>query len=217
VSLLLPRGGGGVPPRPRAPLPPPLDYHLRRWSSLSPGRSWSRRWPGGPPVDRGPGRPSTTCGLAPSPCSLDHLRTLLGHTWSPLRLPSMLLHPRWRFRQPRHLLASSRISCPHRPPPLCTRGALGVVDGTQSLAGSFSTMTLAPPTSFSDWVVDFSASYHTTPDVVTLSTTHPWSFPVPFASEMFLLPPTPFRVFFLFVNLPLTTLALWSLTPLACL
>jgi hypothetical protein len=36
---------------------------------------------------------------------------------------------------------------------------------TQSLANSFSTMTLTPPTSVSDWVADSGASYHTTSDV----------------------------------------------------
>jgi hypothetical protein len=44
---------------------------------------------------------------------------------------------------------------------------------TQSLASSFSTMTLAPPTSVSDWVADSSASYHTTPDACILSSTSP--------------------------------------------
>jgi hypothetical protein len=33
---------------------------------------------------------------------------------------------------------------------------------------------LAPPTSVSDWVADSGASYHTTPDAGTLSTTHPF-------------------------------------------
>jgi hypothetical protein len=41
---------------------------------------------------------------------------------------------------------------------------------TQSLANS-STMTLAPPTSVSDWVADSGASYHTTPDAGILSST----------------------------------------------
>jgi hypothetical protein len=43
----------------------------------------------------------------------------------------------------------------------------------QSLASFFSTMTLAPPTSVSDWVADSGASYHTTPDVGILSSTSP--------------------------------------------
>jgi hypothetical protein len=43
----------------------------------------------------------------------------------------------------------------------------------QSLANSFSTMTLALPTSVSDWVVDSGASYHTTPDAGILSSTYP--------------------------------------------
>jgi|SRR5688572_21995621 hypothetical protein len=38
---------------------------------------------------------------------------------------------------------------------------------------SFSTMTLAPPTSILDWVADSGASYHTTPNASTLSTTLP--------------------------------------------
>jgi hypothetical protein len=44
---------------------------------------------------------------------------------------------------------------------------------TQSLASSFSTMTLAPPTSVSDWVADSGASYHTTLDAGILSSTSP--------------------------------------------
>jgi hypothetical protein len=43
----------------------------------------------------------------------------------------------------------------------------------QSLASSFSTMTLAPPTSVSDWVADSGASYHTTLDACILSSTSP--------------------------------------------
>jgi hypothetical protein len=43
----------------------------------------------------------------------------------------------------------------------------------QSLTSSFSTMTPAPPTSVSDWVADSGASYHTTPDAGTLSSTSP--------------------------------------------
>jgi hypothetical protein len=44
---------------------------------------------------------------------------------------------------------------------------------TQSLARSFSTMTLAPPTAVSDWVPDSGASYHTTPDIGILVSTSP--------------------------------------------
>jgi hypothetical protein len=50
---------------------------------------------------------------------------------------------------------------------------------TQSLADSFSTMTLAPPTSVSNWVADSGASYHTTPDAGFLSSTAPPPTPLP--------------------------------------
>ena len=40
-----------------------------------------------------------------------------------------------------------------------------------SLAAAFSTMAMTPPSS--DWVIDSSASYHTTPTVGTLSRSHP--------------------------------------------
>jgi hypothetical protein len=102
---------------------------------------------------------------------------------------------------------------------------------TQSLANSFSTMTLAPPTSVSDWVADSGASYHTTPDAGILSSTSPpptppfrppsWletalpfpsppsvtrSFPVLSVYPTFLLLPTLFKIFFPSVSLLLTTL-----------
>jgi hypothetical protein len=47
----------------------------------------------------------------------------------------------------------------------------------QSLANSFSMMTLAPPTSVSEWVADSGASYHTTPNACILSSTSPPPFP----------------------------------------
>jgi hypothetical protein len=43
----------------------------------------------------------------------------------------------------------------------------------QSLTSSFFTMTLAPPTTVSDWVADSGASYHTTLDAGILSSTSP--------------------------------------------
>jgi hypothetical protein len=44
---------------------------------------------------------------------------------------------------------------------------------TQSLTSSFSMMTLAPPTSVSNWVADSGASNHTNPDAGILSSTSP--------------------------------------------
>jgi hypothetical protein len=112
---------------------------------------------------------------------------------------------------------------------------------TQSLANSFSTITLAPPTSVSDWVADFGASYHTTPDAGILSSTSPptppfrpplWletalpfpspqsvtrSFPILSVYPTFLLLPTLFKIFFPSVSSLLTTLVPWSLTHLVFL
>jgi hypothetical protein len=59
------------------------------------------------------------------------------------------------------------------PPAQPVWGAWTNVWDTQSLASSFSMMTLAPPTSVSDWVADYGASYHTTPDAGILSSTSP--------------------------------------------
>jgi hypothetical protein len=113
---------------------------------------------------------------------------------------------------------------------------------TQSLANS-STMTLAPPTSVSDWVADSGASYsyHTTPDAGILSSTSPptppfrppsWletalpfpspllvtrSLPVLSIYPMFLLLPTLFKILFPSASLLLTTLVPWSLTRLVFL
>jgi hypothetical protein len=102
-------------------------------------------------------------------------------------------------------------------------------------------MTLAPPTSVSDWVADSGASYHTTPDTGILSSTSPptppfcppsWletalpfpspqpvtrSFPVLSIYPTFLLLATLFKIFFPSVSLLLTTLVPWSLTRLVFL
>jgi hypothetical protein len=102
-------------------------------------------------------------------------------------------------------------------------------------------MTLAPPTSVSDWVADSGASYHTTPDTGILSSTSPFhpSFlssivvgndstlpvtsigdavlPGPFIYPTFLLLPTLFKIFFLSFSLLLTALVPWSLTRLVFL
>ena len=105
----------------------------------------------------------------------------------------------------------------------------------QSLTSSFSTMTPAPPTSVSDWVADSGASYHTTPDAGTLSSTSPTppfllpslletalpfpspllvtrSFPVLSVYPTFLLLPTSFKIFSPSVSSLLTTLVPWNLT-----
>jgi hypothetical protein len=126
----------GVPPRQSAPPPPSVAPR----PTTIPGSGRRRRkggrgrggGSGGPPATRGSGSwPSFS-----NPCtgSISMWPGLpAGHARTPLSLPSTLLHPHWRFRRPRHHLASSRVSCPHRPPPMHTRGALGVADGTHSL------------------------------------------------------------------------------------
>jgi hypothetical protein len=114
------------------PLSPPPDYHPRQWSSSSQGSRGRGGGSGGPPAARGPG--SWPSFYNPCTGSISMWPGLpAGHARTPLSLPSTLLHPHWRFRRPRHHLASSRVSCPHRPPPMHTRGALGVADGTHSL------------------------------------------------------------------------------------
>jgi hypothetical protein len=59
------------------------------------------------------------------------------------------------------------------PPPRHTWSPWGDDEDRPSLAGSFSTMALTPPPTLSDWVADSGASCHTTPDVDTLSHSHP--------------------------------------------
>jgi hypothetical protein len=56
-------------------------------------------------------------------------------------------------------------------PPAPSWGPWGGRRDTRSVARSFNTMTLAPPTSFTHWVADSGASYYTTPNVDTLSST----------------------------------------------
>lgn len=96
-------------------------------------------------------------------------------------------------------------------------------------------MTLVPPTSVTVWVADSGASYHTTPDVGTLSSTHPPHPSFIIIGDGSVLPatsvgdviPRPLppqerpccsqyysEFFFLFINLSLIALVLWSLTPL---
>jgi hypothetical protein len=111
----------------------------------------------------------------------------------------------------------------------------------QSLASSFSTMTLAPPTSVSNWVADSGASYHTTLDAGILSSTSPAYpslpssiivgngsalpvtsvgdavLPGPFRLTNVLVAPTSFKIFFPYINSLLTTLLPWSLTRLVFL
>jgi hypothetical protein len=107
-----------------------------------------------------------------------------------------------------------------------------------ALSQSFSTLGLTPPVD-TEWIADSGASYHTTPDVGILSSVrspHPlvlppsWSvmdhvfrsllwvlLPILFVSLMSLLLLRRFIIFFLFVNLQLTILFLWSLTLLVFL
>lgn len=131
--LLLPTG---VPPRQSAPPPPSVAPR----PTTIPGSGRRRRkggrgrggGSGGPPATRGPG--SWPSFYNPCTGSISMWPGLpAGHARPPFSLPSTLLHPHWRFRQPRHHLVSSRVSCPHRPPPMLTCGALGVADGTRGL------------------------------------------------------------------------------------
>jgi hypothetical protein len=116
------------------------------------------------------GHPSTTRGLAPSTCGPVHPR-----------VPRLLAPP-----PPTGLLCCSTACCAFgpsstsvgapSPPEAFGPARVGPwINGwdTQSLASSFSTMTLAPPTMVSDWVADSGASYHTTPDAGILVSTSP--------------------------------------------
>jgi hypothetical protein len=115
--------------------------------------------------------------------------------------------------------------------------AVAGVGGDQAaLVQSFSTVGLTPPIG-TEWIADSGASYHTTPDAGILSSVQPprpfcpsimvgdGCLPItfvgfahgPFISLMSLLLLRWFTISFLFVNLQLTILVLWSLTPLVFL
>jgi hypothetical protein len=98
----------------------------------------------------------------------------------------------------------------------------------QSLINSFSTMDLTPP-AVTNWVTDSGTFSHTTLDAGNLTSVHPptsispssivvgngSALPVTSVGDSTLL--DPFKIFYLFVVLPLTIGAPWSLTRLAFL
>jgi hypothetical protein len=159
----------------RRPGGPSSDFHDRRRSSLPQGRPWGWRtlswW-----SLRSGWRPRVAVLL--QPLDRDHRHVAGPGTECPSSLgagppncTSLRHAPDASVRCAHHAPGSApALLPPGTPTPTTWSPPAGGWDNA-SLAAAFSTMAMTPPSS--DWVIDYGASYHTTPTAGTLSRSHP--------------------------------------------